>query len=94
MPATPSGRGRPKGSSNSKGSKSKSKASASFASDSDKKSQTFDNQSIIDTQSVQSALQSSNEQVIICILIRSSKIIKLAKKDDEKRNRAKNANCE
>lgn len=69
MPATPSGRGRPKGSSSLKGSKSKSKASTSFATDSDKKSQTFDNQSIIDTQSVQNVVQSVNEQVIINDLI-------------------------
>ena len=69
IPATPSGRGRPKGSSSLKGSKSKSKASASFATDSDKKSQTFDNQSIIDTQSVQNVVQTVNEQVIITVLI-------------------------
>lgn len=63
LPSTSIGRGRPKGSSSLKGSK-KSKASASFVADTDKKSQTFDNQSVIDSHSVQNVIQTVDEQVI------------------------------
>lgn len=79
LPAAPSGRGRPKGSSSLKGSKSKSKASASFAADVDKKSQAFENPSVIDPHSVQNVIHTVDEQVINLLnrKISAPKIIRL-----------------
>lgn len=61
LPATPSGRGRPKGSSSLKSKKSK---ATTFATDADKKSQAFDTPStVIDSHAVQNVIHTVDEQV-------------------------------